>query len=189
MYPTKKNAFWLVLPASLLAFGFLHAQAKFAYVDSQKILTTYTAAMDAQKKLDAENNKWGQEMAKMNSDLENLRQQLENQSLLLSEAKKKERQQEIENARQNIQKFQDTKWGEQGEYFRLQEEILRPVYSRINQVIRKIAEDEGYDFVLDNIEGNILYANDKFDITDVVLEELQKTTGTETTTQTGEPRR
>ena len=71
----------------------LLAQAKIGYVDSQKILSTFAAALDAQKKLEEENATWDQELKKMNEDFKALQVQLEQQSLLLSEAKKKEKAQ------------------------------------------------------------------------------------------------
>lgn len=159
----------------------LSAQSKIGYVDSQVILTSYPAAVDAQKKLEEENEEWGREMQQMNDDLRQLENDLDQQSLLLSEAKKKEKEDEIQTLITQIQQYQNQKWGQQGEYFRRQEELMRPILDRINAVIHRIAEEEECDFIFDSVQGNILYAQDKYDFTDKVLEELEKespTTGT-----------
>lgn len=149
-------------------------QAKIAYVDSQKILTSYAAAVDAQKKLDEETNEWSRELQKMNTDLKQAQDELKKMSLLLSEAKRKEKRDEIEALDKEIQQFQNRKWGEQGEYFRRQRELLQPIIDQIDAVIDQLAQREGYDFVFDSVQGNILYAQQKFDLTDKVLEELEK---------------
>jgi len=158
----------------MLLPGLLFTQVKLAYVDSQRIMKEYSEAIDAQKKLDEENNQWGQEIQKMETELQSLQSQLEEQSLLLSEAKRKEKAQEIQSLLQRIEKFQNDKWGSSGAYFRRREEIMRPVITKINDVIQQVGEEEKYDYVLDTIQGYILYAREKFDITDKILEALEK---------------
>lgn len=159
------------------------AQEKIAFVDSQKILQKYAAAADAQRKLDAENAEWDKELQELNENYKRLEKELENQSLLLSEAKKTEKTQELNAAAKEIQDFQNQKWGERGDYFKRRSEIMQPVIDQINQAIQRVAEEEEYDYVLDTVAGNILYAKDKFDLTDLVIEELEKETSS-TQTQT-----
>ena len=158
----------------MLLVPLVGAQSKIGYVDSQKILSTYPAALDATKKLEEENSKWASELQKLDNELKVKEDELEVQSLILSDAKRKEKQDEIKLLKENILKFQNQKWGENGEYFKRQEEFLRPVFDRIHQVIAAIADDDGYDFILDTVQGNILYSKEKFDLTDEVLRELEK---------------
>lgn len=179
-----------LLGLSLLVLFFVKvdgsvAQTKIGYVDSDKILSSYPAALDAQKKLEAENTKWDQELRKLNDEFRALQEQLDQQSLLLSDAKKKEKQQELQAASQKIQEFQNEKWGEGGAFFKRRTEIMQPVIDKINQVIHRIGEEEDYDYILDTVAGNILHAKDKYDITELVLEELAK----ETPASTSTPRR
>jgi outer membrane protein len=152
----------------------LFAQQKIGYVDSERILAASPDAVDAQKKLDDENEEWGNEIQRMNEELRSLREALDQQSLLLSEARKKEKQEEIESLYSRIQLYQNQKWGQQGEFFRRQQELLQPVYDRITATIHRIAEEEGYDFILDSVQGNLLYAQEKYDLTDQVIEALEK---------------
>ena len=41
-------------------------------------------------------------------------------------------------------------------------------------VLQKIGDEDGFDFILDVVQGVVLYAKPEFDITDRVLEELNK---------------
>jgi outer membrane protein len=158
----------LVLPAVL------KAQSKVGYVDSNSLLTRYTPAADARQELEKLNTQWGQEMAKMNTDLKQMETDLENQSLLLSEAKRAEKREEIEAKRAEIRKYQEDKWGQNGAYFQKQTELMQPILDRINEVVHRMGEDEKYDYILDTAQGSVLYAQEGHDLTDLILDELEK---------------
>lgn len=165
----------IVIAAFVLSFAAgAFAQLKIGYINSEKVLQNYQAAIDASKKLEAESNKWGQELQKMQQQFKDSQEKLQQQSLLLSDAKKKEKTQEIEALYLKIQQYQNEKWGQQGEYFKRQQELMGPVIQTINETIHKIGKDEGFDYIFDTIAGNVLYAKDKYDLTDKLLEELKK---------------
>ncbi len=169
-----KKALVCLFAAGLLASAQAQAQMKIGYIDSQKILSEYQAAIEAQQKLEKESQEWGQELQKMNERFRELQEQLDQQSLLLSEAKKKEKTQELQNLALEIQQYQNEKWGDSGEFFRRREILLKPVFDSINEVIHKLGEDEGYDYIFDTVSGNILHAKQKYDLTEQVLAELEK---------------
>jgi outer membrane protein len=181
---TKATALTLVAFALGLA-GSALSQAKLAYVDSQKILQTFPPALDAQKKLEAENNQWAQELQKMQEDLKGLNEKLEQQSLLLSDAKKKEAAQEIQNLAVKAQQYQAERWGEQGKFFQRRTELLQPVFDKINVIINKIGQEDGYDFIFDTQAGNLLYAKPTHNLTDDVLARLEKEGTSAATPKTG----
>jgi outer membrane protein len=158
----------------LLGMNAYSADMKIGYIDSQRILATFPPAVDAQKELEAESAKWGQELQKMNEEFRTLQEQLDQQSLLLSEEKKRERAQELQNLALKIQQYQNEKWGEQGEFFKRREELLTPVFDQINEAIKKVGYDDDYDFIFDVVSGNILHAKEKYDLTDRILDELEK---------------
>lgn len=163
----------LMLLVSAPGFG---QKLKVGYVHSQKVLAEFKEAQDAQQKLDEINRQWESEGLEMQQRLQQLRENYDAQSLLLSEAKKKEKQQEIESLFMQLQKFQRDKWDPQsGEILRKQAELIQPVYDKINGVIKKIGEDEKFDYIFDTANGGILHAGaDQPDLTDRVLEELNK---------------
>jgi outer membrane protein len=171
---TRSAAALTAVLALALTAGNAMGQSKLAYVDSQKILATFPPALDAQKKLEAENNLWAQEFQKMQEDMKALNDKLEQQSLLLSDAKKKEAAQEIQNLAIKAQQYQAEKWGEEGKFFQRRKELLQPVFDRINVIITKIGEEDSYDFIFDTQAGNLLYAKATHNLTDEVLARLEK---------------
>ena len=171
----RKNHYGLIIILVVLGVLFSNAamaELKIAYVNSQRILAILPSAIEAQKKLEEESNKWGLELQKMNEDLKTLQESLEQQSLLLSEEKKREKAEELQALYLQTQQFQATKWGEGGEFFKKREELIQPVYDEITKSIQKIGDAEEYDFIFDSVAGNLLHAKEKYDITDKVLKDL-----------------
>ena len=159
-------ALMLVLMGSSVAT----AQMKVAYVNTQQILTVLPSAVAAGQKLQEEEQTWVAELRGMEEELRNLQQQLEQQSLLLSEAKRKEKTDEIQALYMNAQQYQQEKWGQEGEFLKRRAELYQPVYDEINAAINKIRKDEGYDFIFDS--AALLDADDKHDLTNKVLQGL-----------------
>jgi len=63
--------------------------------------------------------------------------------------------------------------------YQKQNEIVGPVLEKVKNIIKKVAEDGNYDFVFDTVAGNILYAEPVHDITEKVIYELERSTGTD----------
>ncbi len=166
----KLKAILIILVLSTSVFA-----QKLAYINSQKILATYKEAQDAQEQLDKINREWEEEARELQTQFQELGEQLESQSLLLSEERQREKQQELQNLYMKIQQFQAEKWGQSGEFYKKQDEIMQPVIDKINAAIRKVGEEERFDYIFDTVAGNILYASpNQQDLTDLVLEELEK---------------
>ena len=51
---------------------------------------------------------------------------------------------------------------------------MQPIIDKVNTVIQKIGEDGDYDVIFDAAVGNIVYAKEDFDLTDLVLEDLNE---------------
>ncbi len=161
---------FVLLSLSMNAFA-----QKIGYVNSQQIMAQYKEAQDAQEQLDKINREWEAEGRELQTQFQELGQQLESQSLLLSEERQAEKQAELQALYQKIQQFQNEKWGQNGEFFRKQDEIMKPIIDKINAAIQKVGEEERYDFIFDTVAGNIVYVSDNSnDLTEFVIEELEK---------------
>ena len=149
---------------------------KVGYVHSAKILATFKDAVDVNKKLEEIDRQYQAEGREMQQNLQTLQEQYQSQSLLLSDAKKREKEQEIQNLVMKLQNFQREKYDPQtGELYKKQNELMQPVYDKINVVIKEIGEDEKYDLILDTAAANILHVSKAVtDLTDRILEELNK---------------
>ncbi|MBI3788085.1 MAG: OmpH family outer membrane protein [Ignavibacteriales bacterium] len=73
----------------------------------------------------------------------------------------------------DAQDAQKQLFGQNGDMFNKQNELMKPVQDRVFKAIQEVALEEGYDYVFDK-SGEILlmYANPKYDLTPKVLQKL-----------------
>jgi len=173
----NKGLILTVVVGMFLFFGWntSYAQLKIRYVNSQRILNEYPQAKEIQKKLDEIRAGYEKEYNQMLQQYDQLAKEIENQSLLLSPEKKAEKEKQLQELAMKIDKYRLEKLGPQGEFYKKNLELTQPLYDKIDQVIQKVGQSEGYDFILDVVQGVVLYAKPEYDITDRVLEELNKT--------------
>lgn len=170
-----KRTFLVIIFAFVLVIvGSLSAQIKVGYVDSQRILNEFDEAREAQAKLDMEAKKLQDEYQRLLAKLDSLNREYERQRLIMSETRRKEKEDEIMELQKQIQDFQVNKLGPNGEIYQKQAELVGPVLEKIKKVIQKIGEEENYDYIFDTVAGNILYADPAHDLTDKVLYELKR---------------
>lgn len=169
---------WAILAIPMALFFLVSPvwsqELKIGYIDSQRIFANYKGTADAQAKFDKEMAEWKRQAERMRKEIDRLRKELEAQSLMLSEERKREKEQALQSKYIEYQQFVTRIWGPNGEALRRNAELTKPIIDKINVILRKIGKEEGYDFVFDAAEGNVVFARPEFDLTDRVIEELNK---------------
>ena len=161
-------------------WGFTFAELKIGYIDSNEIMKNIEEVRQAQIDLEKEGRKLEAKGMKLVNKLDSLKQDYDRQRLLMSEIRRKEKEKEMTLMEQSIQQFQLEKFGPEGEIYRLQVEKMKPITNKINAAINIVGKEQGYDIILDALSGAIVYALPQHDLTESVIEELTKTTGSET---------
>ncbi len=93
---------------------------------------------------------------------------------MLSPEKKAQKEKEAQDLAMQIEQYRYEKLGPQGELYKKNLEMTQPLYDKIDQIIQKIGETEEYDYILDVVQGVVLFAKPQYDITNRIMEELQK---------------
>ncbi|MBN2417095.1 OmpH family outer membrane protein [bacterium] len=168
----KKRSVMIIVSAVLIAAAVMpvSAQLKIGYVDTQLIMSQYKPALDAQKKLETAQKSAADESQRMQEDIISKQKRLEQQSLLLSDEKKREQSQELQVLYQQWQEFGMRKEQELSD---LQNELMKPIIESINEAIQAVGKEEGCDYVLEAV--NLLYANEKHELTKQVQTKLGQT--------------
>ncbi len=164
----------------ILLLSFSAAEIKIGYVDSNEIMSKFEEVRQVQVDLEKEQRRLESEFNSLVTQLDSLQQDYERQRLLMSETRRQEKENEIINMKKSAEKFQLNKFGPEGEIYRKQNELLKPVLSKIDDAIQKVGNEQGYDFILDAMSGALLYALDSHNLTEDVMDELSKTTGSVT---------
>ena len=150
------------------------AELKIGYIRPQYIFSKFEPYKEAEKVLRDYEKKEVGELKKLETEYEKEVKDAEKQVVLMSEEMIGKKTQELNQRRENINKFYDELYRQpDGKLMKKQGELLQPIINRINGVLTRIGKEDGYDFILD-AEGPVLYANEKYDISDYILEELQK---------------
>jgi len=158
-----------------IAAGNILSQQKIGYIDSKVILDNLQDAKDAQTNLDNLVLKWKSELQKLNDSLIFLKDDFEKKKLILTEKVRQQMEEDITNMGKLISDFRLAKFGENGEYFQKQNELMKPVQDRMFKAIQDVAKDGGYDFVIDrSSQLLLLYMNDKYDLTQKVIRKLEE---------------
>jgi outer membrane protein len=110
----------------------------------------------------------------MEQEIARLQEELRAQSLMLSEEKQKEKKLELDKKLEDYQRFVAETFGEEGIAAQRNRELTQPIVDRINRILEKMSEEEGFSMVFDIANANIVYAKKEFDLTERVLQELNQ---------------
>lgn len=164
----------LVLCLALLALAASGQAQRFAYVDTDYIIGKMPQYKAAQQQLNKLVEQWQKEIQSKQQTLDTLRQKLADEAVLLSPDEHKARSAEIEKKQKELEKLQLKRFGTDGELFKKQKELVKPIQNLIWQAVRKVAVKKHYDFIFDKGSDLImLYTNSKWDVSREVLKMLQ----------------
>ncbi len=150
------------------------AELKIGFISSEKIFLEYEGTKSAQDKFNKEVAKWEQNATEMQKEIKDLKEQLDKQSLLLSSERKQQLEEQLQQKMVDYQKFLQEKFGQQGEALKQNENLTRPIIEKINKILDQIAKAENYDYIFDTRSGGVVYAKQSYDLTERVLQELNK---------------
>ena len=160
---------WFMVMYTLLAGFAYKADFKIGTVNSPRILAENADAIEAQKKIEAEQEQRQQQYQLQQEDLQKRAKQFENQSLMLSDLKKAEFQKELQDKQVEIMNFEQQHFAPGGTLEASWQAMMKPIVDQVHESIDRIGTEQGYDIILDNKDLTVLYAKDEYDITDDII--------------------
>ena len=159
----------LMLTAS---FSTMHAQ-KFALVDMEYIMGNIPAYERANEQLNQTSKAWQAEVEALNTAAQNLDKNYQNESMFLSEAQKKEREQAIVDKEKEAADLKKKYFGPEGELYKKRQSLIEPIQDEIYNAVKSIAQAKGFQLVMDRASDNgIIFASPSIDISNEVLAKL-----------------
>jgi len=167
----KKRLFFLALCFMALMQG-VQAQ-RIVIVDTRFILEKMPDYKDAQKKLDQFSEQWQKEIDDKQAALDKMYKDFDAEQVMLSDALKKKRQDEIFVREKEVRELQRKRFGFEGDLFKKRQELVKPIQDKVYNAIQKMATAKQYDLILDKSEGiTVIFADPKLDRSEDVLREL-----------------
>jgi len=158
----------LLLGACAPAWG-----QKFGYIDTEFIMGKMPEYTQAQVELAKMTDTWQKEIEVQKKDLDQMYRTYQNEEVVLTEAMKKKRQDEILRKEQDIKAYESKQFGYEGQLFKKRVELNKPAQDKIFDAVEKVVKARKLDFMFDrNGDLTMLYANPTHDYTEFVLEEL-----------------
>jgi len=165
---------FMVVALLALACAGAAAQMKIGHINSETIMQTLPEAIDAQKSIDALVAGWEADLQKLQADWKKKYDDFDKRKLILTDQVRADQERELRELDQSITDFRTKKFGQNGELFQKQNDIMKPIQNKMFHVLEEIAKDDGYDYIFDRSgEILVLYANDKYDLTQRVLQRMQ----------------
>lgn len=167
MFNVKTASTILAAFFMLLAAPYAAAESKIGFINLQRVSNEAPQAQRAMKKIKAEFEKRDQDLQKMGKQLQAMQEKLEKDGMTMSDNDRRVREKEFAELNREFQRRQRE--------FRedlsvRQNEELASLYDAVNKVIRKIAETEKYDLIVQEA----VYYSPAIDITGKVIKALSE---------------
>lgn len=143
-----------------------NAEVKIGFVDVQRALFTVKEGVSAKKKLEGIVKKKQEKFDKMQNELKELKDELEQQASLMSEEKKR---QKVQDYQKKLLELQDYYLNNQREIAEEEKNLTKPIFDKMDKVIKKIGQEKGFTIIIE--KAAVLYNRSGIDLTDEVIKE------------------
>jgi outer membrane protein len=159
----------------VLFAGGAAAQMPVGLVDTDRIMAEESRFIQAQREVDAMISQFEAEREKFEEELQDLSRRLQRAQENREQSSVELYQRRLGETSQEYQQFMAETFGPDGIVEKNTNEIMDPLYDKLEQACRMVGERRGIPLILDRESIGPLYAADSLDITGEVLAELEKT--------------
>lgn len=166
--------------AIIFATATLAASAqKFAYVNSEYILSQIPEYKAAQDQINQTSAEWHKEIEGKYSEIDQLYKAYKADEVLLTDEMKQKREAEIQQKEQVVKDLQKQHFGVNGDLFKKRQELVKPIQDKVYNAVQDLATKTSLAIIFDASSDNlsILYANPKYDKSDEILRSMGYSAG------------
>jgi outer membrane protein len=144
-----------------------------AYIDMQYILKNLPQYETANEQLNMISKRWQKDIETAQQEAQVLATNFQTEQIFLSADMKQRKEEEILAKEQEVLELKRKYFGQDGEWYKKRESLLKPIQDEIYTAIQDIANEKKYDIVKDrSADPSLIYMSSKLDISDKVLEKL-----------------
>ncbi len=154
-----------------LLFIFPLLAEKIAYVDLDQILISSEEGKKAKVQFDKEVKIKEDELKKIEVALKKRAEEFEKKKTVLNPEGQKEEEKAMQMEFMRLQQLRQKYFEEMKEKERV---LLSPLVEKVRKIIEKTAATEKYSFVFEKKASFIIYADEKLDLTDLVVKKLNE---------------
>jgi len=165
----KSNIILIVCFFSLLWLDSVNAAdvAKIGVANMQRVLETSNAGKSAQEQIKKQKDQMEQELKQKGGEIEELRKQLERDSMVMSKEKREEKDREI---RIKLNDFKSLQKRYRTQLQNLEKKLVNQLLKDVSTLVEEIGKKEGYLLIINNT--GVMYSPGSINITDQLIKEL-----------------
>ena len=158
---------------SILVYG--QRGTKVGYIDMAYILGTVDEYNKASDLLDKNIENWKKEIEIKKLELEQIKDQLNTERIILTPELIKDRELEIQDFASEIIRLQEKRFGPNGDMIIKRSKLMQPLQDQVMSIVKQVAEESKYDFIFDRSStASMLYSVKNYDISDLVIKRINR---------------
>ncbi len=162
-----------ILVALLCTAPMMAKDQSVAYIDLQYILKNLPQYETANDQLAMISKRWQKEIEAVEQEARILTQNYQTEQIFLTDDMRRRREEEIVRKEQEAMELKRKYFGQDGEYFKKREALIKPIQDEIYTAIQGLAEEKRIDVVKDrSADPALIYMSSKLDISDQVLRKM-----------------
>jgi outer membrane protein len=169
MQNRKSNILLIACFFSLLWLNSVNAAdvAKIGVANLQRVLETSNQGKLAQEEIKKQKDQMQQELTQKGGEINELRKQLDRESMVMSREKREENEREV---RIKINDFKSLEKRYHTQLQNLEKKLVSALLKEVSSLVKEIGKKEGYLLIINNT--TVLYAPGSIDITDRLINEM-----------------
>ena len=146
---------------------------KIGYVDTDYILEKIPDYQEAQSQLNEMSQEWQKQVDRKYEAIEKMYKDLQAEEILLTDAMKKKRKDQIIKKEREAREFQRKKFGVDGDLFKERQKLVEPIQEKVYEAIKEIAKAGRYVIMMDKAGSTtLIYTNSKYNESEAVLKKM-----------------
>ena len=164
----------LILLISILLFSVCNSfSQKYAYVNTNYILSNIPKYESAQEQLNLISTEWQKEVEDLYNEIDKMNKEYQAEEVLLTDEMKINRKKQISEKEKKVRDLQNKRFGQNGDLFKKRQELIKPIQDDIFNAIKELAIESNYAVIFDSSGSlSMLYTDPKYDKSDEVLKKL-----------------
>tara|TARA_S200000501_G_scaffold305579_1_gene293987 strand:+ start:82 stop:816 length:735 start_codon:yes stop_codon:yes gene_type:complete len=148
---------------------------KIGYIDTEYILENLAEYSEVSERLESQAQRWNSEIQKRKREILRMKEALTAERILLTKELIEEMEQEIIIEENDLEEFQQKKFGPNGDLIIQKTQLIQPIQDQIFNAIREIAKSKSYDFIFDKSSDLVmLYSDKRYDISDQIIQTISR---------------
>jgi len=142
---------------------------KIGFVDLQAVITQSKEGLAARGKVAAEAAEKQKEISAKEAEIKQMDAELQKQSPILSDAAKKDREEEIRRKLRDLKRLTEDF---NRDLAKRESELVNDLLRDVTAVVRDYGKEKGFTLIVEKGQGGVIYGSDQFDLTKEILERL-----------------